>query len=962
MLISMLGPLPVMATGGNSEEGADLTTAIAKAVAWYQEQHPAPDNWEGLPALWGAGENLNEEPWLAAQGWRETDPGFAADTTANDHLYYIFRLLAVGKNPANIWGGRNLFAELAAQQTEAGVFDNLGKHLWAMVVLDIGKELGENVGCWDEDNRQKALDYLLSQQNQDGSFGPFSQLDYTGWSLTALSNYRGDPNVEATISKAIDYLSSKQQDNAGFDMGGIWGEENSNSNAAVLSGLVAVGENLLAPEGNWVKGGTTILDALLKYQQEDGSFWYKENTAGAIKASTVQCLMALVDLKHGESTRSRMGREIQFAQDPEHETVAVWLTVEGKTGTIFTAAEVEVSSAIGAPTALDLLEQGLTVAGIPYDLQHYDWGVLVGSIAGEENGVLGGWDGWTYTVNGVSPDVGAADYMVEEGDAVLFYYSRWPAIATTAVIEPGDENPGVEIDLVGDEYAALVSAEDPENWVIDAGETGLTLGGITKEENQKVTVAFTGTAAAGTISIQARAAALEGDADSDELILEITTNAEKRVAEIKANLDLGDLSAVTENLTLPITRDEATITWATSNPSIINENGKVTRPTAGQGNATVTLTATITIGDACDTKEFIVTVKAATSSGSSGGEGNITVTFKLTGDNNQTWIPSASVTIAQGSTVFDVFDKILREKGLDYEKTGENYINGIKAPASFGGSWLRELDNGPYSGWMYSINGEHTLLGSYEYRLINGDLVAWYYTNDFTKEEGSEKWNSGSGGGAGGGSPTQTTPQPAITDETVLQEIIQKPEEENEMLFTDLQGYEWAKEAIKTLAARGVISGRGEGIFDPGASITRAESVSLVTRLLGYNGTVAELPFTDVLPNNWYYGAVAQAYHHGLLGGRSATEFDPSSPITRQEIALVISKMIKTGKADQIVAVVKGLEVFNDKGEIAEWAREGVSLCVDRGIIAGMGDGTFAPLQNANRAQAAVMLYRFSLL
>ncbi len=145
------------------------------------------------------------------------------------------------------------------------------------------------------------------------------------------------------------------------------------------------------------------------------------------------------------------------------------------------------------------------------------------------------------------------------------------------------------------------------------------------------------------------------------------------------------------------------------------------------------------------------------------GGDTITVSFKLLGDakhgtegtrhvykNNpgsfQTWIPATSVTVPKNSTVYDVFTQVLDDNGLQYDETQANYIGGIKAPASFGGHWLYEFDNGPLSGWMYTVNGTHPSLGLRERVLRDGDIIVWHYTDDYTKEEGSEKWdNPGSG-------------------------------------------------------------------------------------------------------------------------------------------------------------------------------------------------------------------------
>ncbi|MFB9325634.1 LamG-like jellyroll fold domain-containing protein [Paenibacillus aurantiacus] len=77
-------------------------------------------------------------------------------------------------------------------------------------------------------------------------------------------------------------------------------------------------------------------------------------------------------------------------------------------------------------------------------------------------------------------------------------------------------------------------------------------------------------------------------------------------------LNLGDTSEQTKDLTLPQTGIAgSSITWASTNPEIVSTQGKVTRPQPGQGDKTVTLTATLTKGAAQDTKTFTVVVTEA---------------------------------------------------------------------------------------------------------------------------------------------------------------------------------------------------------------------------------------------------------------------------------------------------------------------------------------------------------------
>ena len=107
-------------------------------------------------------------------------------------------------------------------------------------------------------------------------------------------------------------------------------------------------------------------------------------------------------------------------------------------------------------------------------------------------------------------------------------------------------------------------------------------------------------------------------AASDTKLFPVTVKAQmtdaQAVAAAKAALAIGyasgdSASSVTQNLTLPATGiDGSTLAWASSDPSVVTSAGVVSRPVTT--DATVTLTATITVGAASDTKLFPITVKA----------------------------------------------------------------------------------------------------------------------------------------------------------------------------------------------------------------------------------------------------------------------------------------------------------------------------------------------------------------
>ena len=99
-----------------------------------------------------------------------------------------------------------------------------------------------------------------------------------------------------------------------------------------------------------------------------------------------------------------------------------------------------------------------------------------------------------------------------------------------------------------------------------------------------------------------------------------------------------------------------------------------------------------------------------------------------------TWIKTASYTMNEGETVYDLFDRALDNAGLAALGQDKNYVKTIYAPSICGGYELSEMTNGRRSGWMYTVNGDHPLFGLKECVLQDGDAVVWHYVNDYAYE------------------------------------------------------------------------------------------------------------------------------------------------------------------------------------------------------------------------------------
>ncbi|MDI3480728.1 MAG: hypothetical protein PWQ97_383 [Tepidanaerobacteraceae bacterium] len=175
--------------------------------------------------------------------------------------------------------------------------------------------------------------------------------------------------------------------------------------------------------------------------------------------------------------------------------------------------------------------------------------------------------------------------------------------------------------------------------------------------------------------------------------------------------------------------------------------------------------------------------------------------------------------------------------------------------------------------------------------------------------------------------------------------------------FADLSQVSWAKDAVQNLAGKGIIRGKSDSLFDPTASITRAEFCALMTRMLKYEASSdTVMPFKDVAKGIWYYDAVLAAYEKGLVSGKSAEAFDPSGAITRQEMAKIIGKVLESRRYRP--GEEKQLDAFKDKDSIASWAKDAAAVVAREGIITGTPEGNFEPNRHASRAETAVMLFR----
>lgn len=108
----------------------------------------------------------------------------------------------------------------------------------------------------------------------------------------------------------------------------------------------------------------------------------------------------------------------------------------------------------------------------------------------------------------------------------------------------------------------------------------------------------------------------------------------------------------------------------------------------------------------------------------------------LTDNNLLVWMETKSVTVSNNATVWEALQKAIEGTDISMTNPTGNYISAVTK----GSLTLAEMANGPNSGWMYTLNGTHPEYGVSEQYLSNNDFIVLHYTDDYTKEEGSDKW------------------------------------------------------------------------------------------------------------------------------------------------------------------------------------------------------------------------------
>jgi peptide/nickel transport system substrate-binding protein len=177
--------------------------------------------------------------------------------------------------------------------------------------------------------------------------------------------------------------------------------------------------------------------------------------------------------------------------------------------------------------------------------------------------------------------------------------------------------------------------------------------------------------------------------------------------------------------------------------------------------------------------------------------------------------------------------------------------------------------------------------------------------------------------------------------------------------FKDVAASYWAFDEITALAAKKVVAGYPDGTFKPEGKVTREEFAKMVVVAKNLALVKPARPtFTDVAASRWSYGYVEAAAKAGYIKGIGGGKFAPASQIKRQDMAVLLVRVLGKSAAADAIAVPGTFS--NDEAKVSSYALKPLSFAVrpSAQLLVWDAQRNINPLLSGTRADCAVGVYR----
>lgn len=175
--------------------------------------------------------------------------------------------------------------------------------------------------------------------------------------------------------------------------------------------------------------------------------------------------------------------------------------------------------------------------------------------------------------------------------------------------------------------------------------------------------------------------------------------------------------------------------------------------------------------------------------------------------------------------------------------------------------------------------------------------------------------------------------------------------------FADVARDAWYYEDIAYVYQNELFNGNSPTQFAPEDRMQRCMMTTVLHRLAKKPAVEYTAVFRDIPNGEWYTQGTVWAGSMGVVSGVGDGLFDPFSNVTRQEIAVILYNY--ASKMGYDVSAYAELSGFSDAAAVAPWGRNAISWAVGVKILNG-SDGALIPGGYATRAEVAAMLHRFA--
>lgn len=169
-------------------------------------------------------------------------------------------------------------------------------------------------------------------------------------------------------------------------------------------------------------------------------------------------------------------------------------------------------------------------------------------------------------------------------------------------------------------------------------------------------------------------------------------------------------------------------------------------------------------------------------------------------------------------------------------------------------------------------------------------------------------------------------------------------------LYHDVPESHWAFNQIRLYGEQKVISGFPNSLFKPNNNLTRAQAAVILANVKELESTSETTSFSDVASDYWAANPINAALEKGYFNGFEDGTFKPNSNLTREQVAVLLSRVFDLLEGKDAVP-------FNDILE-TDWSTSAIQKSASNGITLGFDDNNYRPKEAVTRAQFIMFLFR----